>query len=268
MNLGRRPVVIMTLLVMLSGCATLPNGQRWGENATLTPGWDRVETAARKAVLAPQTWAPLAGAAVFRLTDWDGRVSSWAVNHHPVFGSTSNASSASDTLAYSSGAIWALTALATPSGESADPWLLNKVKGVAVQGSSIFAAQGMSEGLKRLTHRPRPDHSDNMSFPSGHATAVASFTTLSYRNLETLPLSDREKLAAGIGLGGMAVATGWARIESENHYPSDVLTGFAIGYFFSSFFNDAFLGLDDHAPLRSTLDLSSKGAVIGIAGSF
>jgi len=257
-----------TVLALLTGCGTLPNGRLWGEGATFRPGWNRVETAARKALQAPQTWASLAGAAVFSLADWDQRVSDWAVDHHPIFGSTSKADSASDVLAYTTGALWGATVLVTADGAETGPWVGNKAKGAVTEGSALLAAQGMSEGLKRATHRPRPDRSDNKSFPSGHATQVASFATLAYRNLATLPISEGGQLAAGVGLGGLAVATGWARIEAGRHFPSDVLAGAALGYFFSAFFNDAFLGLDAETPLRPSLDLSRGSAIFRLAWGF
>jgi len=146
--------------------------------------------------------------------------------------------------------------------------LANKARGAIVEGTALLAAEGMSEGLKRATHRPRPDRSDQQSFPSGHVTEAASFATLAYRNLATYPLSSVERGAAGIGLIGLTAATGWARIEAGKHFPSDVLAGAAIGHFFSAFCADAFLGLEDEASLRPVLDLSRRGAVLHLAWSF
>ena len=263
-----RLLLVVMAVVLLAGCGTLPGGGLWGEGATLRPGWDRIGTAARDAALAPQTWAPLAGAAVFRLTDWDQQVSHWAVNHNPVFGSEDSADSASDTLAYTGGGILALTILAAPDGSEPGPWLVAKAKGGVGDVAAIFLAQGVSEGLKRATHRPRPDRTDNQSFPSGHATAAASFATLASRNLEAFPLSAGERTAADIGLGGLAAATCWARVEAGKHYPSDVLASTALGYFVSAFVNDAFLVNDAGAPLHATLDTSRHGAEIGLAWTF
>ena len=263
-----RLLLAVMVVALLAGCGTLPSGGLWGAGATLRPGWDRIGTAARDAALAPQTWAPLAGAAVFRLTDWDYQVSRWAVNHNPVFGSEDNADSASDTLAYAGGGILALTILAAPDGTEPGPWLAAKAKGTVGDLAAIFAAQGISEGLKSATHRPRPDRTDNKSFPSGHAVAAASFATLASRNLEAYPLSSGERTLANIGLGSLAAATCWSRVEAGKHYPSDVLTGAALGYFVSAFVNDAFLVNDNGPPLRATFDTSRHGAMIGLAWGF
>jgi len=38
---------VVTIGVLLSaGCASLPNGRAWGEDATIRPGWERVRDAA------------------------------------------------------------------------------------------------------------------------------------------------------------------------------------------------------------------------------
>ena len=37
-------------------------------------------------------------------------------------------------------------------------------------------------------------------------------------------------------------ATAWARVEANQHYPSDVLVGLGLGHFMGSFFTHAFLG--------------------------
>jgi len=47
-----------------------------------------------------------------------------------------------------------------------------------------------------------------------------------------------------MGVAGIAAGTAWATIEANRHYPSDVLSGYALGHFLSAFINDAFLGID------------------------
>ena len=263
-----RSALILLFLLLLSACGTLPNGRLWGETATLQPGWQRVETAARNAALAPQTWAPLAGAALFGATSWDQRVSDWARDHHPVFGSRSAAGAGSDALAYTTGALYGVTVLAAPGGSQSKPWLEAKLKGGTVGAAALLGSLGITEGLKAASHRPRPDRSDHQSFPSGHATGAAALATLASRNLAVLPLTPAERAAARVGLGGLVAATCWARVEAGKHYPSDVLAGAAVGHFFSAFLNDAFLGLGADAPLRTTLDLSRRGALVGVTGAF
>lgn len=68
---------------------------------------------------------------------------------------------------------------------------------------------GVTELVKRLVHRERPDHSDRLSFPSGH-TALAA--------------------ANAHGLGWTIVANvAIGRQMAGKHFLTDTLGGFAIG---------------------------------------
>jgi hypothetical protein len=122
---GWRYLVVYSM-ILLTGCGTLPNGHRWGQDATLSPGWQRVGTAARKAALSPQIWVPAAGAGLFLLGEQighiDKKLSNWAVEHTPVFRSQTGAAQASDTLQNVARAAGVITALATPSGQAPAAW--------------------------------------------------------------------------------------------------------------------------------------------------
>ncbi len=84
------------VLLVACGCGTPPDGPRWGEHATPAPGWDRIAWAAERNALDPGTWIPAAGAVVFGVSEWDERVSDWARDHTPVFGSSQDADDAND----------------------------------------------------------------------------------------------------------------------------------------------------------------------------
>jgi hypothetical protein len=88
----------LLLTAWLAGCSTLPNDRRWGEDATLAPGWARVGHAAVQAARDPKVWVPLASAAVFQIGGWDQRVSDWERRDTPLFGSQANAERWSNTL--------------------------------------------------------------------------------------------------------------------------------------------------------------------------
>ena len=231
------------LLLLLSGCATLPNGRGWGQDATIKPGWDRIRESAVQAVKSPYTWAPLAGAAFLQINDWDEDITKWAADETPIFGSNEDAEDASDTLRDLSRASAFLTMLATPSGVESKEWMVAKAKGLAV----MLAAYGMTgittDALKDLTDRTRPDGSDNKSFPSGHASGATVSATLAVRNLRYIDIGDRSKQTLQFGVGALAVGTAWARVEANVHHVSDVLVGAALGHFFSAFIYDAFMGL-------------------------
>jgi membrane-associated phospholipid phosphatase len=199
----------------------------------------------------------------------DKRISDWASRKTPVFGSEKNASDWSNYLEDSSNVIYLVTVMATPSGDNTSDWLTAKAKGLAVGVAASGITAGSTSLLKKITKRARPcDPNSNTSLPSGHASGVAVFTTLSRRNLESISLSPGSRLFADIGIVGLAIGTGWSRVEAKAHYPSDVLVGYALGHFFSAFINDAFLGLDNKKAPQLTLEPLSKGIWFGLSCAF
>lgn len=234
--------VIVLALAGLGGCATMSGGEAWGEGATLTPGWQRVRASAVAAAKDPYVWAPLAGAAVFQVGDWDRQVADWARREHPLFGSQRNAARWSDDLRSASSVAYVATVLATPGGDGADEWFADKAKGFAVGLTTRLATGGVTQALKQGVGRERPDGGDHLSFPSGHASASAVNTRLASRNLRWIAMDDSTRRLLDGGLLALTVGTSWARIEAGKHYPSDVLVGMALGNFLAAFINDAFLG--------------------------
>jgi membrane-associated phospholipid phosphatase len=78
----------------------------------------------------------------------------------------------------------------------------------------------MTESLKHLTHRERPDGSDFNSFPSGHASTTFAFATALERHLGW-----RNAVPAYI-LSSYVAAS---RLHDNRHYLSDVAFGAAVG---------------------------------------
>lgn len=235
--------------MLQGGCATLPSGRGWGEDATIRPGWDRVRAAAVTTVRDPWVWAPLAGAAAFQFASLDRRTSDWARENTPVFGSTSGAEQWSDDLKLASGVMMAVTLLATPSGDEPGEWTANKARGLAVELAAI-GATGLATGLlKDAAGRERPNAADDESFPSGHASTAAVNGRLAQINLASIDMSRGARTAAHAGIDLAMFGTAWARVEAGAHYPSDVLVGIAIGNFFARFTTEAFLGTDSRASL-------------------
>jgi len=250
-------IIVLTITGVQFGCGTMPNGRRWGKDATYSPGWERIGQAARNAALAPETWLPAAGAVACIAARADHNVSNYAAEHSPVFGSRDNANQASNYLLNATEIAWIASGLATPSGTGTEEWGTAKMKGLGVEGGAGAVTLGTVDILKLTTHRTRPDSSNTESFPSGHSTGAAYFSTLASRHIEALSWSSGATTASQIGLGAITAATAWARIEADQHYPSDVLAGVALGHFFGAFAAEAFLGLDNphHAmfivePLR------------------
>jgi membrane-associated phospholipid phosphatase len=265
-TVARLSVVILTLS-LLCGCGTLRNGKGWGADATLSPGWDKAATAAYSAMVSPFTWGPAVGAAILQIDNWDHKISRWATDKTPVFGSQANANDWSNYLLYTSGALYATTALLAPSGDQSGAWLTNKLKEFIVGGAAIGMSEGLVGILQPALDRGRPDGTPQ-SFPSGHATAAASFSTLAAKNIAALQLPGNAEIMYDSGLVLITAGTAWARVEAKRHYPADILAGMALGHFISAFVNDAFLGLDTSRNVVPDAEISKNGFILSLKGSY
>ncbi len=171
---------------------------------------------------------PLAGAVVIGAADLDDNISDWAVREKPLFGN--NAADTSDTLLDISTGALVLSAVLAPADSAGD-----RVRGAAAQLGTVLLTGGVTEGLKNLTGRERPNGRGDKSLPSGHASQAAVRTHLARTNLDYVGLPRGARLASDVALHSLTYATAWARVEGEKHFPSDVLAGIAIGNFFAEF---------------------------------
>lgn len=237
------PAVAVLAALSLAGCATLPDGQRWGADVTVRPGWGQVRAAAVRAATDPWVWAPLAGAAALQVGNVDHRLSRWGRTHDPVFGSEANATLWSDRLRSVSVGVDVATVLFTPSGDLGGEWLLDKTKGYLVNLAAATTAIESTSLLQHTLRRERPNGANGHSFPSDHAAASSVYTRLATLNLQEIPMNGDTREALDASLHALAFATAWARVEGGWHYPSDTLAGMAIGNFCAEFFTNAFMGL-------------------------
>lgn len=263
-----RIVLVFCTCLLLAACGTLSNGRGWGQDATLTPGWQRVGKSAKNALLSPQTWVPLSGALLLQIDDMDGRITDWAAEQTPLFGSQGNADRFSDVLNTASKVAYWTSVLVTPSGEQPEDWIFAKCKGIAVGVTARSLTIHTTGFLKNTTKRTRPDTSNDQSFPSGHTSHSSIYTTLASKNLDAIPLPNTVRTALKFGVSALTVGTGWARIEGHRHYPSDVLVGMALGHVLGTFFTDAFLGLELPEDIAFTVESPGKRGRIGVRGSF
>jgi len=254
--------------LFLAGCGTLENGRGWGQDALWPVDLERVARAGRDALLSPATWVPLVGAGVFALGDLDERVSDWASEHHPLFGSQTGAADASNYLIGALGFEAFATALATPSGDTPGDWALAKLKGGAVELGAVATTGALTGWLKDGTDRRRPDGSDHESFPSGHTSLAFTFATLANRNLDSLDSLGGLRAPLQITSTVLASGVGWARIEAHKHHPSDVLFGAALGHFVTAFLHDAFLNLPEDGRFDFTVFSDSHGAGLSLCWRF
>ena len=90
-------------------------------------------------------------------------------------------------------------------------------------GASVVVAYGAKTVLKTMVKEERPDHSDNKSFPSGHAAMAFAAA----RSID----KEVRKASIWIPIAGYAAATavGIERVVSDRHHWYDVLAGAAVG---------------------------------------
>jgi hypothetical protein len=253
---------------LAAGCGTLPNGRGWGQDAFCPINTGRISRAAHNAFFNSNTLVPLASALVFGIDDFDEKVSNWAVKHNPVFGTEADARDASDYLRATLQAEAVITALATPSGDVPEQWVASKAKGVGVELAAIGVTSGVTDLLKDITDRSRPDKSSDRSFPSSHASGAFSYMTLANRNIDSIDMPRALKPTLKVGNYLLASGVAWARVEGQRHYPSDVLAGAALGHFLTAFIHDAVMNLPEDGNTDLIVFPVRQGAGIALAFHF
>lgn len=215
----------------LMGCAGIeaPGERRgFGSQVGLPSSWHQVGVAARQAALQPAVLWPLAGSAVVGLSGWDDDITDWASEEQPLFGS--NAAKVSDVLVDVATAGVLLSGALAPADTTGD-----RLRGLGIEASAVLIAGGVTEGLKSITRRERPNGRGRNSLPSGHATRVAASSRFWQANLAHYSFGAPVERVSGVVLNTLSYATAWARVEANVHHPSDVLLGIAIGNFVAEF---------------------------------
>jgi membrane-associated phospholipid phosphatase len=95
---------------------------------------------------------------------------------------------------------------------------------IANTAASVAVGYVGKTALKGMISEERPDHSDNKSFPSGHAT-------MAFAAARSIDKEFRSE-SIWIPIAGYAAATaiGVERVVSDRHHWYDVVAGAALGY--------------------------------------
>ncbi|MFK7914354.1 MAG: phosphatase PAP2 family protein [Pseudomonadales bacterium] len=246
-------VILLLMLLASSACTNVgpagPYGLRTNSGGESTNVARRIAGAARAAAVQPGTWVPLAGAGLLALGSLDEDLAEWASREQPVFGA--NAADRSDDLRDFATLSFFASAAFAPSER-----LRDKFGGIAVGVGAMLVEGGVTEALKSVSSRQRPNGRGDRSFPSGHAAQASSRSVLTLRTLQHYQLTPWQRRLAQIGYVGTAGATAWARVEADKHYPTDVLVGLAIGSFLANFAHNLFL---TDTGLTLTLQPEHKG---------
>ncbi len=256
----------ISIIVFMAGCTTAHRQYSWGKDPVWPPDKEKIKKAALDALIDPQTFIPAAGALLFASTNWDDTVTDHLSQSNPVFGSQTNAND------YSNYMLWGLIGETVVTGMSVpgDTNFYHRDTGMTrmllVEGASMGTSFLAASGLKNLVNRTRPN-GNPQSFPSGHATAAFGATTLTNRNLDMIDMSNGVRSALQVGNILLATSVGWARVEADRHYPSDVLAGAALGHFVSAFIYNSFAdGEDDNFGFMVTP--YERGLAFSIGGKF
>ena len=229
---------ILLLGLLATGCATSSPPQHRIRDAASWPSGERLRQSCVTALKSPGTWVPAVAAALVTVDDWDQKISRWAVEETPAFGSPQSARDASDGLRTATHLAMIATSLAARE-EYTWEWRFQRL---AVEQAGSLINIYTTDILKEATDRERPDGSDDASLPSAHASKAFNYAAFASRNLDFMDLGDGARRGLRIGFYTLAAGTAWARVEGEKHYPSDVLAGAALGHFMGLFLHDAFLG--------------------------
>ncbi|MGI9510016.1 MAG: phosphatase PAP2 family protein [Geminicoccaceae bacterium] len=211
---------------------------------TWLPSSDRALNAAHQAAIDPATWLPAAGAVALGISGLDDNVTDWASDETPLFGNQERASNASDHLRDGLKLGMAATAMFAPINGAYRQFPGRRL---AANALAIVSSEETVQGLKDLVGRERPDESNDKSFPSNHTVEAVASATLIRRNLAPSIQPPKIRASFNAAMVGAGALVGWARIEADKHYPSDVLTSAALGNFFAQSFYLALVD-DEDAP--------------------
>lgn len=113
---------------------------------------------------------------------------------------------------------------------------------VAIMAESSLLCAGLTNTVKELVHRPRPylynpdvpaslhdPDEDEVSFWSGHTANTAAITFSCASMVQRSDASSELKTATWIGAAVAPAAMGYLRVRAGRHFPTDVLTGYAVG---------------------------------------
>jgi hypothetical protein len=230
--------IILSMVIALSACT----------HQTIT--WERTGEAAQHAAMHPAVWGPLLGAGVFAIGDLDSRTSDYLSDHAPIFGDSESAGNASTDI----NSLLSLTAGASafvapvPPGDDA---LLHRGEHLAVVVGGLALTGSVTDAIKSATNRPRPNNSDDKSFPSGHASQAFASATFASANFHRAWGDSSGAKWADAGLYTAASLTALARVEAQVHYPSDVMAGAALGNFMARFLDELLLTDPDTTSLSA-----------------
>lgn len=100
---------------------------------------------------------------------------------------------------------------------------------------AFLAFEVMTESLKTITHKQRPNECGFRSFPSGHTAAAFMGSSFIHQRYGL-----RYAIPAYIG----AIFVGYSRVQADKHYAEDVFSGAVIGLASGALFTKPYKGVN------------------------
>jgi hypothetical protein len=222
--------------------------------------WHQVKQAAVKSAKDPIVWAPAAAALAFSFDDHDENFVESVSEDNPIFDSQEDARDVSDDLESLAPLFWLGTTLGTPTGTDGKYDKRLKLKELRLGAGGVIATSAVTDFFKHTADRERPDELNDESFPSRHASSVAVYSTLTMRYVDYYNLPKWGRKLSNGALIAIPYITGYARVEANRHFPSDVLAGIALGNFFGMLVNNL-LDSDGQEEINVYLAPTEDGAI-------
>lgn len=173
---------------------------------------------------APQwPYYALAGAAILSTTNLDRQLVNTIADHNIIFGSRENANQSSDNLREILAIEWVSSIIFLEE---------NKIETLFTDFVIVQSNFAITDKLKEETHRDRPQGAGaTNSFPSAHTSSSFAYAHLvnSHWDHVLRGKNDVKYLEVEYFNNFLASLVGWSRLEANQHYPSDVLAGAALG---------------------------------------
>jgi len=127
--------------------------------------------------------------------------------------------------------------------------------GIAQLSVDTVATVGTAYGLSHIVREPRPDLSDNHSFPSD--TAALAFAPAAF-------LWDRYGWEWGVPAYAAAAFVGWSRVDANKHHWYDVLASAGIAWGYSEIFTTRY----HRRGFSSNIYATPDGAFVHVSYNF
>lgn len=127
-----------------------------------------------------------------------------------------------------------LLALLIPATAYSSTFVYNDKEGRGEFYKSFLSNAAITGALKYSINKSRPENNGKHSFPSGHTSIAFQGATF---------LHKRYGLKYGIPAYLAASYVGWSRVDSKQHFTSDVVAGAAIGALSSYYFTTPYKNL-------------------------